>query len=750
MDCSAGAQFVSKRLHSGKLETLSCCSTLTLDTSAGYIETALEIWILAALSTTLPQLHTLAFKALSTSMQPSYLNWPYVVDGLLSVEQVQQQLQQDAQQVQSVQQQLQEQRQKLEEQGDLLAQIQQQLGPLHPPFMQQWPPAHNPRPQRPALNAIQHQWPWPGEQHPVLQQFPGAQQHPVLQQGQPPRPQPRPQAQMLHAFLQELQRPVLQQFPEAQQHPVLQQGQPPRPQPRPQAQMLHAFLQQLQRPVLQQFPGALQHPVLQQGQPPRPQPRPQAQMLHAFLQQLQRPVLQQFPGALQHPVLQQGQPPRPQLRPQAQVQHALLQQLPGDPQHPLLQQLQFPGALENPQVQQLPPDMQQHLGSAVRRYKLIDSLQRELAHRSRESQRLQSNVERLRSPLSKGRQEAILALLETAGCLAPQLSALRMDGILLQEAKLSLKFRALSHLTIDLWDSDNGLQALHGLISLEVLRVNADRPSLKPQCDLDLPFLTGLKQFIYSGVAPTGLVLPESCECLLVSRGHLAVLPPLQALIPVITAWLVSLEMSLPKPVLNDAVPGLLRLDARLEQLTLECASMGVPESPFVVSLSSCPLIAQAQQTTLICWTAHLQIPAPAELAWSRVRLIGQSQLWVSAEAPEELLSGCAFLQFSFHVSNLMPDGDLIWRSAAEGLGLNISICSQWSHDVLAADSSLSLGDSVATFYRPEEGVPACMQNCDTTATFRKQGRDFPACMQNSFCRCQACRSTLDLHGMLP
>lgn len=242
-----------------------------------------------------------------------------------------------------------------------------------------------------------------------------------------------------------------------------------------------------------------------------------------------------------------------------------------------------------------------------------------------------------------------------------------------------------------------------------LLHCNACCPSLKPQCDLDLPFLTGLKQFIYSGVAPTGLVLPESCECLLVSRGHLAVLPPLQALIPVITAWLVSLEMSLPKAVLNDAVPGLLRVDARLEQLTLECASMGVPESPFVVSLSSCPLIAQAQQTTLICWTAHLQIPAPAELAWSRVRLIGQSQLWVSAEAPEELLSGCAFLQFSFHVSNLMPDGDLIWRSAAEGLGLKISICSQWSHDVLAADSSLSLGDSVATFYRPEEGVPACM-----------------------------------------
>ena len=114
------------------------------------------------------------------------------------------------------------------------------------------------------------------------------------------------------------------------------------------------------------------------------------------------------------------------------------------------------------------------------------------------------------------------------------------------------------------------------------------------------------------------------------------------------------------------------------------------------------------------------------------------------------LLGGCAFLQFSFHVSNVLADGDLVWRSAAEGLGLKNSICSQWSHDVLAADSSLSLGDNVANFYMQGEGLPTCMQNCDTTVTFRKQGREVPACMQSSFCRCQACRSTLDLHGMLP
>ena len=358
----------------------------------------------------------------------------------------------------------------------------------------------------------------------------------------------------------------------------------------------------------------------------------------------------------------------------------------------------------------------------------------------RQQQNLKEEIESMKSPLSCEQQKAILALLETMGRLAPQLSVLRMDGTLLQPIPpfydaareisilglraldLSQTFRALRHLTIDVWAHGNDLQMLQGLTSLEVLRVNATRPNFEPQCDLDLPFLTGLTQFHFSGVAPLGLRLPASCQCTLVNTGPCAVLAPLQALLPAITPWLVSLEVTLSESLGSVVKQDLFKLDVHLEHLTIECGNFATQESPLVAG-DSCLLLTQAKHVELLCSSAYLQIPADAQLAWSLIRVLGRGQVWVSAEAPEVFLSRCSFVQVSFNVSNLLAEGVLAWRSAAEALGLKAAIISR-----TVSDRSRQ-GEHIVTFCRP--GVVF-------------------TCSQTSFCACHACESTWPYCSTLP
>ena len=329
----------------------------------------------------------------------------------------------------------------------------------------------------------------------------------------------------------------------------------------------------------------------------------------------------------------------------------------------------------------------------------------------------------MKSPLSCEQQKAILALLETMGRLAPQLSVLRMDGALLQPIPpyhnalqeisilglraldLSQTFRALRHLTIDVWAHGNDLQMLQGLTSLEVLRVNATRPKFEPQCDLDLPFLTGLTQFHFSGVAPVGLRLPASCQCTLVSTGPWAVLAPLQALLPAITPWLVPLEVTLSESLDSVVNQDLFKLDVHLERLTIECGNFATQESSLVAG-DSCLLLTQAKHVELLCSSAYLQIPADAQLAWSLIRELGRGQVWVSAEAPEVFLSRCSFAR-SASMSQICWQREF-WHGAQQQRRL---ACRQLSHPALSqteADrASISSPSADQVWYSPARKLPS-------------------------------------------
>lgn len=114
-----------------------------------------------------------------------------------------------------------------------------------------------------------------------------------------------------------------------------------------------------------------------------------------------------------------------------------------------------------------------------------------------------------------------------------------------------------------------------------------------------------------------------------------------------------------------NELPALLGYGLQLESLTLTAQDIGSFESPCVVSVKTCSLIALTKQMTLICRYAHLHVPDSLELACIRVRVIARVNMCLFPNSTEVFLRRKTLLQCTFCTSNLLPPhGDFLQTGA--------------------------------------------------------------------------------------
>lgn len=267
-------------------------------------------------------------------------------------------------------------------------------------------------------------------------------------------------------------------------------------------------------------------------------------------------------------------------------------------------------------------------------------------------------------PAVQAQTKAIQACLQVFSG-APRLRVLITNEVF---APCFSSFAALRHLILEPWSPEADLRALHGLTSLETLRINAGYHS---QWAVDLRPLASLKQFSVAGKPainrlPSDLQLPASCQFNLALLGIDKGTLPFG---PALSQWLTRLDAALGTDIGNGSAPALFVQDLRLEHLTLRFRDVGNDVSPFILSGNTCPLITQAKNVTFVARRCHFYITPCTDLGWQKVHTFALDSLYMFHDRPEQFLSGRAIAFFAFCVYSNLWDDFHVWHPIAEKLG---------------------------------------------------------------------------------